>query len=79
MRSRMSRVMSVVCLSALALTIGAGVQAGEAEKTTHILTLQGVDAREAITVLRSQLQVRNIAELPDRGIVVLRDEPARLR
>ena len=45
---------------------------------TRIVTLEHVDVRTAVTAVRALYQVRQLAEIPEQRMVVMRDDPAIL-
>jgi type II secretory pathway component GspD/PulD (secretin) len=44
---------------------------GEKPRLTRVFELQGMDTREAVTLLRTHVQVRQIVELQDRDTVIV--------
>ena len=47
-------------------------------KLTRILHLKDIDTREAVTLLRSEVQVRQIAEIRDLNVVVVKGNADRI-
>ncbi len=65
----------------LALAVGTlvnGASLAEAPYVTRVFYLQGMEPREAVTLLRRQVQVRQIAEIRDRNLIVVADVAERV-
>jgi hypothetical protein len=55
-----------------ALFLSTAAPASDEPKVTRILHLQDIESREAVTLLRSEAQVRQIAEVPDLGLLIVK-------
>ena len=68
-----------ITLLAVAMLFLSAVQAEEpAELTTRIFYLQDMNSREAVTLLRQEVQIRRVAHFDGKGLIVVADDPARV-
>jgi len=67
------RLSSLVALLSILSTFAA-----DEPKVTRVFYLQAMDSKEAVTLLRSEVQVRQLAEVRALGLLVLQDSPERV-
>ena len=72
------RILGLLFLLPIAALVVVPVIADNSETADHmikVVRLKHLETQEAVTVLRSIFQTRQIAELRARGIIVFRDAP----
>ena len=78
MRPRRLLLIAAVC-SVVVLNVSSRASDDADEpRVTRILHLKDIDSREAVTLLRSEVQVRQIAEIRDLGLLVVKGVAERV-
>jgi type II secretory pathway component GspD/PulD (secretin) len=66
-------LLPLVLLATLTVAPAVAHDAEATDQVIKVVRLKHLDTKSAVTVLRSIFQTRQIAELPDRDIIIFRD------